>query len=119
MNNFKKLLISAALLSGASVANAQVTCNGATQCTGPASELIQGLFPLAAGGIAINSPATVNGLPCAGNTGPFNVLLPDTHANYRETYAALLTASVSGNDVQLRIDTNEANCVLQFARFLN
>ncbi len=119
MNNFKKLLIGAALLGGASTANAQVSCNGTTQCTGPATELMGSLFPRPTGGILIDSPSLVNALPCTGASGGANVLLPADHMNYRETYAALLTASVSGNDVQLRIDTGEAVCTLFFARIIN
>ncbi|MBX2847235.1 MAG: hypothetical protein KTR16_02855 [Acidiferrobacterales bacterium] len=99
--------------------NAQVSCNGTTQCQGPATELMASLFPSPGGGVLINSPTVVNGLPCTGNSGGSNVLLPATHPNYNQTYATLLTASVAEKDVILRIDTNEATCTLFFARMIN
>lgn len=100
-------------------ANAAISCNGTTQCTGPAPELIESLFPRPEGGILIKSTATINALPCTGASGGVNVLLAASHGNYKETYAALLTASVAGNDVQLRIDTAQAECTLYFARIIN
>jgi len=106
MKILKKVLIAAALCTGASAATAQV------------SWLINGLFPSPEGGILIDSPETVNGLNCVGASGGNNVLLPASHANYNQTYATLLTAFVSGNDVQLRIDTNASQCTLFFTRIL-
>jgi hypothetical protein len=100
-------------------ANAAVTCNGLNFCEGPANELMPGIFPIAAGGIVINSPALVDGLPCEGAKGGINVFLPPEHLNYKEIYAAFLTASVAEKDVQIRIDTEEAECTVLFARFLN
>ncbi|MFT5572295.1 MAG: hypothetical protein ACI9FR_001218 [Cryomorphaceae bacterium] len=101
-------------------ANAQVACNS-TQCTGPASELIESIFPRPEGGTLISAPAVPGAIGCTSSSGGTkNVLLPDTHPNYKETYAALLTASVAGNSVQLRVDTeNLAECTLLFARFYN
>ena len=120
MNNLKKLLIGAALLGGASAASAEVVCNSTgNSCIGPATEMIQGLFPSPQGGILIESAPTVDGTICAGVNGNNVIFLPSTHLNYKETYAALLTASVSGNDVQLRMDDDEATCTLFFARFIN
>jgi hypothetical protein len=119
MNNFKKLLIGATVLLGASAANAAVTCNGTTQCQGPAAEIMVSLFPSPTGGILISSPSVVNGLPCTGASGGNNVLLPATHVNYNQTYATLLTASVAEKEVILRIDTAQAACTLFFARMIN
>lgn len=119
MNNFKKLLIGAALLVGASTANAQVTCT-TTQCTGPAAELIQGLFPSPDGGVQIQVAASsINSLTCTGVNGNPVIALPATHLNYNQTYATLLTASVAGNRIQLRADDSEATCTLFFARMFN
>ena len=119
MNNFKKLLVSATLLVGTSAANAAVVCNGTTQCQGPATEIMASLFPSPTGGILISSPAVVSGLPCSGASGGNNIILPASHANYNQTYATLLTASVSGNEVILRIDTAQQACTLFFARMIN
>jgi hypothetical protein len=121
MKNTIKLLTGIALFGFMMApASAQVVCT-TTQCTGPAAELIESIFPRPEGGVLIAAPAVPPAIGCTSSSGGTkNVLLPEDHNNYKETYAALLTASVAENSVQLRIDDgNLGECTLLFARFLN
>lgn len=114
-----RVLLGIGVLAASSAASAQVSCNGSTQCSGPAVDVIGGLFPSPFGGILVESPDMVNGLPCNGAASGPNVLLPADHQNYKETYATLLTASVAEKDVVIRIDTSESECTVFYARMLN
>ena len=94
-------------------------CN-TTGCIGPADEIVEGLFPSPAGGIQVQSAMTTEASSCVGGGGAGNVItLPADHLNYRESYATLLTASVSGNRIQLRTVDNSDPCELLFTRMFN
>lgn len=114
----KFLVLSALFMGFAGTAQAQVSCSS-TQCTGPASEVMTSIFPRPSGGVLIDSAQTVAAVGCTGSSGGTNVLLEGSHTNYKETYAALLTALASDARIQLRVDTAQASCTLFFARILS
>ena len=82
----------------------------ATAC-GP--EMVGLLYTTASGLVYVQPSSSVAALSCTTVSGTYIVLNPAA-ANFRELYAALLSAKISGSNVTIAMDVTQSTCTVGY-----
>lgn len=82
-----------------------------TDYCGP--ELITMIYVTSSGDVYIKPSSAWNGVVCAPVSGTYAVLRPSA-ANFKQIYALLLSAKLSGNQVEIDMDRAQSTCTIAY-----
>jgi hypothetical protein len=90
-----------------------MACNrsDATDYCGP--EAIAMIYVTASGNVYIQPSSSWNGVRCTPVIGTYAVLAASS-ANFKQLYAMLLSAKVSGNQVEMVMDSAQSTCTISY-----
>jgi hypothetical protein len=105
MLSFRNAFVGAVFVAAAAIAQAAVICT-VERCSGPASEVVQQVFPTETGAIFLRMPpeAAANWTHCSLGDGGYISLEP-THVRFKKIYATTLYALATGRQFQVRVST--------------
>lgn len=109
----KWLLASLCAVAATICADAAFACghnDGADYC-GP--ELIGTIYVTAAGSVYIRPSSSWSGVVCSPISGAYALLNP-TSANFKQLYAMLLSAKLSGEQVTMVMDPSQPQCTITY-----